>query len=75
MCNGYKSKNRPDKKQDAMCFSCGSVNGLKKCAKCKSAYYCSAECQVGNFWEKVKILNRKRIGRCIKKCVKLLISC
>jgi len=35
------------------CFNCGIENATKKCAKCKSVWFCSKECQVIG-WKKHK---------------------
>ena len=39
---------RPDQREERVCGACGSPKpplGLKACAKCKTLFYCSRECQ------------------------------
>jgi hypothetical protein len=39
------------------CFNCGIENATKKCAKCKSVWFCSKECQVIGWKEHKKDCN------------------
>ena len=46
---------RPDKPEERLCGNCGSPNDLSACAKCKSAFYCSKDCQ-REAWRHHKLL-------------------
>lgn len=41
------------------CFNCGIENATKKCAKCKSVWFCSKECQVIGWKEHKKDCNEE----------------
>ena len=46
---------RPDKPVERLCGNCGSPQRLSACAKCKSTYYCSKDCQ-RQAWNQHKLL-------------------
>lgn len=39
--------------EDRHCFICGSEENVQRCARCKSAFYCSAKCQLRD-WKRHK---------------------
>ena len=44
------------------CLECGKEGGLKRCAKCREACYCSRECQVAH-WR----VHKKACGKGLRK--------